>query len=83
VLVTIEEHLARVPPPVWSSTRDSSGWCGRAGRSRSSLSPRIVKVERYGDIVGNLVRIVRMEELDEELAAWVAESYAHGAAASA
>jgi uncharacterized protein DUF5655 len=41
-------------------------------------SPRIVRVERYGDIIGNYLRIERAEELDDELAAWVAESYEHG-----
>jgi hypothetical protein len=41
-------------------------------------SPRIVKVERYDGIVGNYLRITRPDELDDELRAWVAESYAHG-----
>jgi hypothetical protein len=39
-----------------------------------------VKVERYGRIAGSYLRVVAPEELDDELAAWVAESYAHGAA---
>ena len=47
---------------------------------REIHSPRIVKVERYGAIVGNYLRIVAPEDLDDELAGWVAESYAHGAA---
>lgn len=47
---------------------------------REIVSPRIVKVERYGTIVGNYLRIVEPDELDEELAAWIGESYAHGAA---
>ena len=42
-------------------------------------SPRIVKIERYDGVVGNYLRIVERDELDDELAAWVAESYAHGA----
>jgi hypothetical protein len=42
-------------------------------------SPRIVKVERYDGVVGNYLRIVEPGELDAELSAWVAESYAHGA----
>lgn len=42
-------------------------------------SLRIVRVEHYGDIVGNYLRIVRPDELDAELAAWVVESYEHGA----
>jgi len=37
-------------------------------------------LERYGTIVGNDLRIVAPEDLDDELAGWVAESYAHGAA---
>jgi hypothetical protein len=41
-------------------------------------SPRIVKVEPYGAIVGNYLRILRPDDLDDELAAWVAESYRHG-----
>jgi hypothetical protein len=48
---------------------------------RAFDSPRIVKLERYSDIVGNYLRIARLEELDQEVAAWVAESYAHGARA--
>lgn len=47
---------------------------------REIVSPRIVKVERYGTIVGNYLRIVEPDDLDEELAAWIGESYAHGAA---
>lgn len=47
---------------------------------RAIDSPRIVKVERYGRIAGSYLRVVAPEELDDELAAWVAESYAHGAA---
>lgn len=47
---------------------------------RAIDSPRIVKVERYGRIAGNYLRIVGPEQLDDELAAWIAESYAHGAA---
>jgi hypothetical protein len=42
-------------------------------------SPRIVKTESYGDIKGNYLRIVRPDQLDDELADWVGESYAHGA----
>ena len=47
---------------------------------RAIDSPRIVKVERYGRITGSYLRIVGPDQLDDELAAWVAESYAHGAA---
>ena len=39
-----------------------------------------MKVERYGRIAGSYLRVVEPEGLDDELAAWVAESYAHGAA---
>jgi hypothetical protein len=39
-----------------------------------------VKVERYGKIAGSYLHVVGPDELDDELAAWVAESYAHGAA---
>jgi hypothetical protein len=44
-------------------------------------SPRLVRVERYDGVVGNYLRVVRPEDLDEELEGWVKESYAHGAAA--
>lgn len=47
---------------------------------REIVSPRIVRVERYGRIMGNYLRIVEADELDDELAAWIRESYAHGAA---
>ena len=39
-----------------------------------------MKVERYGRIAGNYLRIVWPQQLDDELAVWIAESYAHGAA---
>jgi Domain of unknown function (DUF5655) len=42
-------------------------------------SPRVVRVEHYNTVVGNYLRIARADELDDELAAWVALSYAHGA----
>lgn len=48
---------------------------------REIHSPRVVKIERYGAVVGNYLRVVRPAELDDELARWVAASYAHGAAA--
>lgn len=35
-------------------------------------SPRIVKVEVYGTIAGNYLRIFELDELDDELARWVA-----------
>ena len=47
---------------------------------RAIEPPRIVRVERYGKIAGSYLRVVGPEGLDDELAAWVAESYAHGAA---
>lgn len=46
---------------------------------RELRSQRIVKMERYGSVFGNYLRVVQPEELDRELAEWVAESYAHGA----
>ena len=46
---------------------------------REIPSARIVKVETYGAVKGNYLRIVRPDELDEELAEWVGESYTHGA----
>jgi hypothetical protein len=35
---------------------------------RTFRSPRVVKVEHYGEIAGNYLRIVRADELDDELA---------------
>jgi hypothetical protein len=46
---------------------------------RQIPSARIVKVESYGAVKGNYLRIVRPDELDEELAEWLGEFYAHGA----
>jgi hypothetical protein len=47
---------------------------------RAFDSPRIVRVEHYGVVIGSYLRLVGPDELDDELASWVAESYAHGAA---
>ena len=42
-------------------------------------SPRIARVERYGEVVATFVRITEPAALDDELAGWVADAYAVGA----
>jgi expansin (peptidoglycan-binding protein) len=87
VTTTVDDHLSRVPEAVGHLYRGFAFAIPQQRALRLRLegpraidSPRIVKVERYGRIAGSYLRVVGPEGLDYELAAWVTESYAHGAA---
>jgi hypothetical protein len=73
-------HLVHGPGTVRVRHHAATRAPGAPRDAREIVSPRIVKVERYGRICGNYLRVVEPDDLDEEVAVWIAESYAHGAA---